>query len=53
MEQLTMQSLGFLIEFQGDIKVPRPQGAINNAIIRASYRVSRRFHNPRPHAWNQ
>ena len=51
MEQLTIQSLGFLIGFPGDIKVPRRQGAINNAIIRASYRVSRRFQNP-PAPWN-
>ena len=36
MEQLTIQSLGFLIGFQGDIKVPGPHGTINHTVIRVS-----------------
>ena len=31
MKQLTIQSLGFLIGFQEDIKVPRPLGTINHS----------------------
>ena len=42
MEQLTIQSLGFHIGFQEDIKIPRSHGTINHTILRVSYRVSRR-----------
>ena len=42
--------LGFLIGFQEDIKVPRPHGTINHTVMKVSYRVSGRYHNPpRPH----
>jgi len=46
MKQLTIQSLGFLIGFQEDIKVPRLLGTINHTVIRVSYMVSRRYQNP-------
>ena len=45
MEQLSIQSLGFLSGFQEDIKIPRPHGTINHTVIRVSYRVSRRYQN--------
>ena len=46
MEQLIIQSLGFLLRFQEDIKIPQPHGTINHTIIRVSCRVSRRYQNP-------
>ena len=33
--ELTIQSLGFLIGFQEDIKVPRPHGTINHTVIQS------------------
>ena len=45
----SIQSLGFLIGFQEDIKVPRPHGTINHTIIRVSKRVSRRYQNHNHH----
>ena len=49
MEQLTIQSLGFLIGFQEDIKSPRSYGTMNHTVIRVSYRASRRYQNRHPH----
>ena len=46
MKQLTIQSLGFLLGFQEDIKLPRPHETINHPIIRVSFRVSRRYQTP-------
>ena len=46
MEQSIIQSLGFLLRFQEDIKIPQPHGTINHTIIRVSCRVSRRYQNP-------
>ena len=51
MKQLTIQSLGFLIGFQEDIKVPRPLATINHTVISVSYRIPRRCQNP-PAPWN-
>ena len=34
MEQLTIHSLGFLIGFQEDIKIPRPHETIHKTILR-------------------
>ena len=44
--ELTIQSLGFLIGFQEDIKIPRPHGTINHTVIRVSYRDSKRYQSP-------
>ena len=46
MKQLTIQSLGFLLGFQEDTKLPRPHETINHPIIRVSFRVSRRYQTP-------
>ena len=35
MEQSTIQSLGFPLRFQEDIKIPRSHGTINYTVIRA------------------
>ena len=51
MEQLTIQSLGFLVRFQKDIKIPQPHGTINHTVIRFSCTVSKRYQNP-PAPWN-
>ena len=49
MEQLTIQSLGFPLGFQEDIKIPRPHETINHTIIRVSFRVREDIKVPRPH----
>ena len=43
--ELTIQSLGFLIRFQEDIKISRPHGTINHTVRRVSYTVSGRYQN--------
>ena len=40
MEQLTIQSLGFLIVFQEDIKPPWHHRTTDNTVIRVSHRIS-------------
>ena len=48
MEQLTIQSLGFLIiGFQEDIKIPWHHETTNHTVIRVSYRISTRYQNHR------
>ena len=37
MEQSTIQSLGFPLGFQEDIKIPRPHGTINHTVTSFSF----------------
>jgi len=46
MEELFIQSLGFLMGFREDIKIPRPHETINHTMIRVSFGVSRRYQSP-------
>ena len=43
--EFTIQSFGFLLGFQEDIKIRRPHATVNHTVIKVSYRVSRRYQN--------
>ena len=50
----TIQSLGFFVGFQEDIKIPRPHGTIsvhNHTIMRVSFRFQEDIKIPQPMEW--